>query len=399
MTRRTPRSRTHARLVFALLVFALGLGLFGARWLGGSLRADEASGTWTGELTLQGNYYWERSTRVMAPELDVRLTSPDGVDVSANYVVDAITSASIAAGVIEDIRFTEVRHQGTIRLGREFDLGDAQLRVSAYGRLSHEPDYLATGLGVDLTLSLNQRATILTASAGYIHDDIGALLRGMNAGAIDDLGRMLSNRGRVGDLEGVHGSLGIQQILLPNLWVSGAYDVVATEGMLSSPYRTVMVQGGLSPERHPASRSRHAFSGRLAYFFEPTRTALHLMLRSYVDDWRLAAINPEVRLYQELGDSVTLRLRYRYYEQTRAFFWRSPEDFTVEDAFVTTDPKMSAFVTHAVGLRVLVALDFLAETPLAFLAQGYFDLSADYLMQGSRFGDAVLAQSSLRVPF
>lgn len=396
LTKRRARLRV---LVIGLASLMIGLGLFGDDWLGAQLSADESSGTWTGELSLQGNYYWETSTRVVAPEFGVRLTSPEGTTITADYLVDAITSASIAAGVIEDIRFTEVRNQGTITISRELDLGDAQLRLGAYGRISHEPDYLATGLGVNATLSLNQRSTLIMASIGYIHDDVGAVLRGMNVTATDPGGRMLSNRGRLGELEGVNTSLTVQQIVLPNLWLSATYDLVYTQGFLANAYRSVMVQGVLSPEAHPGQRTRHAISGRLAYFFEPTRTAIHLMYRSYFDDWDLAAVNPEVRLYQEIGDAVTLRARYRFYAQTRSFFWRPVDMFTTDDPFVTADPKMAAFASHLLGFRALVQLDFLSGSPLSFLSRGYFDLSFDYLWQGSRFGDAVIAQSGLHVPF
>lgn len=386
-------------VVIGLVSMALGLGLCGDDWLGAELAADESSGTWTGEVSIQGNYYWETSTRVVAPEVGLRLTSPDGTTITADYLVDAITSASIAAGVIEDIRFTEVRNQGTITLSRELDLGEAQLRLGAYGRISHEPDYLATGLGVNATLSLNQRSTLITASLGYIHDDVGAVLRGASSMMPMPGGGNLSNRGRIGELEGVNTSLTLQQIILPNLWLSGTYDLVYTQGYLANVYRSVMVQGVLTPEVHPGNRTRHALSGRLAYFFEPTRTAIHLMFRSYFDDWELGAVNPEVRLYQEIGDAVTLRARYRFYGQTRSFFWRPSEMFTSDDPFVTADPKMAAFASHLLGFRALVQLEFLAGTPLSFLSRGYFDVSFDYLWQGSRFGDAVIAQSGLHIPF
>ena len=392
----SPRTRA---ILLALVCLAAGVGLFGADWLGAPLAADEASGTWTGNLTLQGNYYWETSTRVVAPEVRLSLTSPDGVQISADYLVDAITSASIAAGVIEDIRFTEVRNQGSVSIGREFDLGEAQLRLGASGLISHEPDYLATSLGVNATLSLNQRSTIVYGALGYIHDDVGAVLRGMNAAAVDPMGRMLSNRGRVGELEGVNASVSVQQVILPNLWISGAYDLIYTQGYLANPYRSVMVQGILTPEQHPSVRVRHALSGRLAYYFEPTHTAVHLMYRSYFDDWEIGAMNPEVRLYQELGENVTLRARYRFYTQTRSFFWRPVDMFTADDPFVTADPKMGGFTNHLLGFRLVVQLGFLAGTPLSFLERGYFDLSFDYLWQGNRYGEAVLAQSGLHVPF
>lgn len=361
--------------------------------------ADESSGAWTGSIHLQGNYYWETSTRVVAPELRARVVSPDGVDVTVDYLVDSITSASVAAGVVEDIRFTEVRNQGTIAIGRELDLGEAQLRIGASGRVSHEPDYLATGLGVNATLSLNQRSTVIFAQLGYIHDDVGAILRGANQGESDPTGRNLSNRGRVGELEGVNTTLSLTQILLPNLWLSAEYSLVHNEGLLSNPYRSVTVDGVLLTEAHPGARTRQSISGRLAYFFEPTRTAVHLMYRAYLDDWDLGAINPEVRLYQELGDAVTLRARYRFYDQTRSFFWRATDRYTADDPFYTADPKMAAFSSHLVGLRAVVLLHFLHATPLAFLEDGWFDLSFDTLWQTSRYGNAIIAQAGLEIPF
>ena len=379
------------RFAGLVVLLVLVMGAFAA--------ADESTGTWTGNLRIQGNYYWETSTRVVAPEVRATLVSPDGVVISAGYLIDAITSASLAAGVIEDIRFTETRNQGSLSVGREFDLGEAQLRLNASGLVSHEPDYLATSLSLNGTLSLNQRSTLFSLGLGYIHDNVGSVLRGANSGATDPDGRMLSNRGRVGQLEGMNLSAGVTQILAPNLWVSAEYNFLLNNGLLSNPYRSVMVQGVLTPEAHPGQRTRHTISGRLAYFVEPTRTAIHLMYRSYLDDWELAAINPEVRIYQEVGDAVTLRARYRYYEQNRSFFYRNADVFTADDPFVTADPKMGAFHSHLLGFRGLVMLRFLANTPLDFLSHGTFDVSFDYLWQTSRFGNAVMAQSGLTVPF
>lgn len=69
-----------------LVVLLLGVSL--------TARADRASGTWTGSVETRGNYYWERSTRVVAPTVAVNLDSPDGVQLHADYLVDVITSAS-----------------------------------------------------------------------------------------------------------------------------------------------------------------------------------------------------------------------------------------------------------------------------------------------------------------
>lgn len=378
----------------AWVAVAIAATVLGAR---PGARADEATGTWTGSLELQGNYYWETSTRVVAPEVRARLTSPEGTDIRVEYLVDAITSASIAAGVAADIRFTEVRNQVGAGIGRELDLGEAQLRLDLGGRISHEPDYLATGITFSSTLSLAQRCTLIGTSLGYIHDDVGAVIRGAQprVGA----GRDLSDRGRVGQLEGLTVGLSLSQVLAPWAVANVGYDLVYNWGYLQNPYRGVMVEGVVRPEMHPSERLRHSLYGRLALYAPPTGTAFHLLYRAYVDGWNVAALTPEGRMYQEVGELLTLRLRYRYHTQDRSFFFRPPEQYDIDDPYVTADPKMSRFESHLVGVHARVALAFLDGSVLDFLDEAELWLSFDTWFQTSRFGNGVIAQTALRVPF
>jgi hypothetical protein len=318
------------------------------------------------------------------------------VQIDANYLLDAITSASIAAGVQEDIRFTEVRNQGTLGISRELDLGDMQLRVGTTGRASHEPDYMATGITAFGSLSLNQRSTILGANLTYIHDDVGAVVRG-GAPRVDDTGRDLSDRGRQGQLEGFTVGASWNQVLSPVATLVVGYQLVHNWGFLQNAYRRARVSGGLQNERHPGERTRHTLYGRLAYFIPQTQTALHLMYRAYIDDWDIGAITPEVRIYQMIGESVLVRLRYRYFAQTDSFFYQT--DYTGEEAFVTADQKMTRFNSHLLGAQLRVGLDFLSPTPLSFLSRAWLDMSFNYWFQTSGFGNGILAQAGIRAPF
>jgi hypothetical protein len=56
-----PQRRAARRLLGLGLVLVLGLLA-----QPGAVDADAASGTYTGSVSLRGNYYWERSTRVIA---------------------------------------------------------------------------------------------------------------------------------------------------------------------------------------------------------------------------------------------------------------------------------------------------------------------------------------------
>src|SRR5215468_4225649 len=85
-------------------------------------RADESTGTWTGNVEARNNYYWERSTRVVAPAIHLDTTSPDGLNIAMDYLIDTITSASLGSGVASDIRFTELRNDFGFALGGELHL-------------------------------------------------------------------------------------------------------------------------------------------------------------------------------------------------------------------------------------------------------------------------------------
>jgi hypothetical protein len=130
-----------------------------------------------------------------------------------------------------------------------------------------------------------------------------------------------------------------------------------------------------------------------------THTSLQALYRAYLDDWRIGAINPEVRIYQELTHEFQLRLRYRYYVQTASFFFRQPADYTGLEPYVTSDPKMTAFESHTIGAQLILSLSFLEGSFLDFATQGTLDFSFDYIFNTNRYGNGVISQVGLRVPF
>ncbi|MEM9194015.1 MAG: DUF3570 domain-containing protein [Myxococcota bacterium] len=341
---------------------------------------------WSGAVEVRGNYYWERSTRVVAPEINVEAESPGGLRVNGHYLVDSITSASQAAGAIVDVRFTEIRHDFGAGIGYEFDLGDASLDLSANLRYSNEPDYRSHGARINAALALNDRATTLNLGVGGVHDVVGSVLRGTSE----------EDQGKVGNLNSLVVSAGISQVLTPTLQVSVGYDFGYLSGFLSNPYRAVpLVQ--LEPERHPDTRSRHTLYGRVAWYIPATRTALHALYRAYIDSWDIGALTPELRVYQELGDTFVLRTRWRHYTQTRAFFQQ--ESYTEDDEFRTADPKMTRFHSNLLGGLLLVRMDFLEGSALDFARDATFELGIEYIWNTNSFGNGVIAQAGARVPF
>ena len=125
---------------------------------------------------------------------------------------------------------------------------------------------------------------MISTSLTYIHDDVGAVLRG-GAPRVDDTGRDLSDRGRLGQLEGFTTGLSVTQTLSPVTTVVLGYQVLHNWGYLQNVYRRANVGNTLAQEEHPDQRTRHTIHGRLAHFVPETQTAFHLMYRAYIDSW------------------------------------------------------------------------------------------------------------------
>ncbi len=392
LSSRSPRRK---RLLGGLLAL-LALGIACLLVAQGVSRADEIDGKWSGRLSLRGNYYWETSTRVVAPEFGVRLTSPEGTDLSATYLVDTITSASQAAGATEDVRFNETRHDVTVGVAHELEVGENALGLAGGVHFSREPDYTSISGFVTGSLFLNQRSTTLHLTLGYLHDEVRQNFRGPTP--VPTPGTILAIFDE--NFDALTVSLGWDQVLTSWLIAEVGYDFVYLNGFLANAYRRVMIAGAAVGETHPTIRRRHTLTGRLKAYIRQTRTTVQLRYRAYFDSWDIGALNPEVRVYQQLAENISLRLRYRYYQQTRSFFFQDDDESYANDAvFFTNDPKMSAFRSHEAGMQLRLDFGFLEGSALDGIRGAMLDMSFNYVWRTSSFGDAVTAQVGLTVPF
>lgn len=377
------------------LLLAIGIGMLGLHPR--RSHADEVTGTWTGDAQVRGNYYWDRSTRVLAPELIAQLQAPQGSRVRVDYLVDSITSASIAAGALEDTRFTEVRHQVDLKGGHEFVARENPVDLFGGFRFSREPDYFSFATLFQPTIWLADRATMFRGRVSYRHDEIGQNLRGGSQQRPGNMGGSSADQFRE-TLDAISIAAAWEQVLAPTLLFEVGYDFTYQWGFLANPYRSVL--GGQRPEEHPDQRFRHLLMSRLAWYIPRSRTSLQVLYRSYVDNWKLSAVNPEFRIYQEMSPFFQTRLRYRYYKQTSSFFYKSnPNDYTFDDPYVSNDPKMSAFHVNELGIQFLVLGSFLEGRAHRSVAGAQFDISFNYRWNTNSFGNQVIAQTGLRIPF
>ncbi|MEO9193345.1 MAG: DUF3570 domain-containing protein, partial [Polyangia bacterium] len=340
----------------------------------GSARADQ--------VVIRGNYWRDRNTRVVQPEIDISKELPSGTSVGAHYLLDTITSASVAAGVIRDKPFTELRNEVGFRLGQR--LGPTQHTVSY--SYSGESDYWAHTLSVASNFDFFQKNSTLGLVTTYGTDTIA-----------QRQGATIYNR--LGGLQTFGFIASWTQIVSKYALLVGEYDIKvqgfgsakgkvtgepdANTGFQSNAYRSVVLGGSPAREVVPFQRIRQSFSGSL-HLTIPTGVKISPYLglrpsyRYYSDDWSIHSSAVELRMYFPVGP-VELRVTGRYYTQKGASFYtqiggtpnyegdasrglpctgcRSSASHGATRLYYTADPKLSPFSAVFLEFRVLLKLE------------------------------------------
>jgi hypothetical protein len=370
-------------------------------------------------ITLRGNYWRDRNTRVLQPTAELSQTASTGTTVGATYLLDAITSASVAAGVQSDQPFTELRNEIGFHVAQR--LGNAALAASY--SYSSESDYWAHTASLSGAVDLAQHNTTLAATLAYGNDKVGQRM-GPTVFSV------------LGGLQTINLIASVSQVLSPTLLLSLSYDLGVIgfgskdNGFQANPYRTVLLAGSPSREMVPYQRFRQAFTiaantvlpihSRLVPFL-----AFRPSYRLYFDDWGVLSSTPELRTYLPIG-LFELRFTGRYYSQSAASFWRdqfgmpayvnTPVDPMGASGalctgcysssangvrFFTSDPKLSSFSSAFVEVRLLINLRFL-ERWSRWLSQGVVDVAYGHLFNGgyayTAYGDAEVAGTTFIFP-
>jgi len=174
----------------------------------------------------------------------------------------------------------------------------------------------------------------------------------------------------------------LAQILSPRAILSfglaGSYQF----GVLASPYRRALVRTSLFPEVVPGARARSTAFVALAFDLGWS-TALRLEQGIYADSWGVVGFVPELAIVKELGPRGLLTLRYRFYRQAPAWFYRARYDDLA--AIMSSDPRLGWVREQAPGLALRV-------TPLGERGGfGALTLDASYDLSVLTYESAALA--------
>jgi len=352
-------------------------------------------------VVVRGAYYREASTRVIQPIVEVERESPSGIDVGAHFLVDAITSASIAAGTAIDNVFTEVRDEVGLRVRMRWARSDATI---AY-RYSAESDYWSHGIGVSYGRRFWGDTGAVRLSAGRGFDTMSA--RGRTPECRPGMSAVTC------PLDTWYAGVNYTQILSPVWLAQVSYELAYLDGFQGNLYRAVPNFGY---EVVPDKRLRHAAAARTAYYFPQTGTGVQLFYRHYwdafpggdgvsaLDPWALRAETVEGRVYQEVTPNLEVRLLFRYHWQNHAQFWCDavaiPGCYAPGSTYYSTDPKLGPLTTKYPELKVVWEAGAMRDLPFfRWFAGGSFEVSYGYFLQTTSFGGAHLLQAGYRLPY
>jgi hypothetical protein len=398
-----PRGRRGSSLVALVLVVLV--------WALPRLGASED------RVIVRGNYYREASTRVLQPMVEVDVDVPDErLTLGTAYVLDAISSASIASGAAQvtggDAVFTEIRHEV---LGRAASrLGDYGL--GAFFRYSTETDYISRSLGASVARDLLQRSVTLSLAYAYNFDRVYRIQNntGVRApwcgGQVDIARCQASGHGVGSNLRQVHYiSAGYAHALMRRLLGLASVEVARTLGPQDNPYRGAQIPTS-EVEIHPLARTQVALTGGARWMLPAAPVVLEPRYRFTTDSWLIRSHALDTRVHVRVRDHLRLRARYRYYRQSASFICTdSPADdidgslfscTTSTGDFATADPKLGAWDSHTPGVQVVYELDRLAKVKgLDWLAGGWIEATYNHVFQSNRFGHARLGALAFSLAF
>jgi len=364
MTKPSTRRRRCFRLLLGLVMMSFAWSMPATR-----LRAEN-------RVIVRGNYYREDSTRVMQPLVDVSVDLPDErFTVGAAYMLDAITSASIASGAAEvtggDFLFTEYRHESIGRVASRIK----DWAMAAFFRYSSESDYVSKSIGVSLSRDVLERSGTVNLAYSVNLDRVFQIRR--QGGAVPWMSTGDTNLLQLHDL-----ALGYTHAITPTFLASVSLEGIYSIGPQENAYRTVI--NGLH-ERHPWKRYRIAPALALRWLIPRARLGFEGHYRFYADSWDIRAHAFESRVFVRVLRHWILRVRYRYYVQTEANFWRDDGIYSAT-GLRSGDPKMDDFDSHTPGLQVLFELDALARfRGLAWLSRGWLEATYNHVFSTSRY--------------
>ncbi len=238
--------------------------------------------------------------------------------------------------------FEKSRTQAILGIEQGLD-ATSTMAVNLYH--SQEIDYVSNSVIGTYSKEMFQRNTTLSVRGQLILDQVGKIL---------DNGDIEQN-----DKRSFWGVVRVSQLLSTTATLDVSYDGLYHNGFLSDPYRTVQVFDQNNAyvsveEKHPTSRLRHAFAGRVTKMLPEVGASVMSNYRFYFDNWSVGSQTFEAQFSKYIQEEIIARFNYRFYAQTAADFFeeRYRGANFLDASYRTADYKLQKFNSNNFGFSV-----------------------------------------------
>ena len=275
-------------------------------------------------------------TTVVSPLAALSRDAWSGGTLSASYVADVVSSASIDVVSNATTRMNDFRSEITAGLAQK--LRNTTL-TGAYV-YSVENDYQSHNANLGFAQDLFEKNSTLSLGFTFSANDVYRT------------GDQLFHR----KLTVAGASASWTQVLNRATIAQLSYTFSYGNGYWSSPYRFVRVEDASGdilfkvPETEPVERDRHAAVIGINRHVG-SDSSIQADYRFYADNWGIVSHTVQLRYFVTFKD-VTLRLRERFYYQTGASFFRSHYTADALQPYMTADRELSTFWSNVAGIKI-----------------------------------------------
>ena len=308
-------------------------------------------------------------TTVVSPVVAARADIASDTNISAGYLVDAVSSASVdVVSQASPNTFHDVRHQVALGVSHAFDTLTPRIGYT----FSTENDYLSHTIDVNATDDLFDKNTQLALGYAVAFNTVGR-------SGDTSFARALT----------VHRiAASWTQTISPRIATQLTYELGYAEGYQASPYRFVPIRQSADaapdfwvPETDPSTRWRHALVGGVNLAVGEA-SSLQGDYRIYFDTWGVSSHTLGARYFIALAKHVELRLRERFYIQSKASFYQSV--YMAPARYIVFDRELSPLWSETLGAKLVYG--FTAHVEGELKLDGFYYSYADFLPLGSRAG-------------
>ena len=234
-------------------------------------------------------------------------------------LIDGISGASQTPGVVPHNTIPlanshDIRRGGDIAVGLTFGPN----RLMPEFSYSQENDYISWAGGLNYSLELNDKNTVISAGWSHAYDRLlPTPFSYLNGRAIKNTDDFL---------------LGVTQIVGPETVVSANGTISHAEGYLNDPYRSVVfdesplnpnAQVQLQGEKRPAVRDSQSLFLSATQAVKPLNASVEASYRFYHDSYGIVANTVGVDWFQKIGQAAVVSPSFRYYRQSPRIFTAS----------------------------------------------------------------------------